>query len=81
MRKGKSKFTESCAVVNPLDGDIISMEPCVDPEGRGYNSPRSPTDLRYTRSHQELAGRNDPPLASGLSLKEPLETRDDWNWD
>jgi len=80
--KARSKFAEGCIVRSPIfDDGIIAVEPCIDPEGRGYTSPMSPTNLRYARSHADLAGRGSPPLSAGLSMKERLETRDDWNWD
>ena len=77
----RSKMGEVAFVVDPYDGDIVSHQDVVDPEGRGYNSPESPTNLRYARSHADLAGRNDPPLTAGVNLREPLETEDYWNWD
>jgi hypothetical protein len=68
---------------NKLGEDGLSFDPYddIDPHGRGYNSPRSPNNLNFARSHEELAGRSDPPLSSGLSLREPLETEDYWNRD
>lgn len=77
----RTKMGEVAFTIDPLHGDISSFQDPVDPDGYGYNSPKSPTNLRYARSHADLAGRNDPPLASGLSLKEPLETEDYYNWD
>ena len=47
----------------------------------GCNSPRSPCNLTYARSHAELAGRKDPPVNQGLSLRERLDTKDYWNWE
>jgi hypothetical protein len=49
--------------------------------GEGMTSPRSPTNLKYARSHAELAGRKDPPLSAGVSMREPLETEDYTNWE
>ena len=46
-----------------------------------HNSHRSPSNLVYARSHAELAGRKDRPLNEGLSLREPLETKDYTNWE
>ena len=61
--------------------DIGPYVPETDPQGKGYNSPASPTNLRFARSHKELSGRSDPPLSAGVSLREPLETEDTWNRD
>ena len=77
----RSKAQEVGLVIDPFDGDVVSLKDRIDPQGRGYNSPKSPTNLRFARSHKELAGRNDPPLSAGVSLREPLETEDYWNWD
>lgn len=52
-----------------------------DETERRHTSPKSPTNLRYARSHAELAGRESPPLSAGVSFTEELETQDDWNWD
>jgi len=57
---------------------------CIDSDeesGRSYTSPKSPTNLRYARTHAELAGRKDPPLSEGVSFTERLETDDYYNWD
>ena len=67
--------------VDPYSGDIESIQDAVDPEGRGYTSPRSPTNLKYARSHAELAGRKSPPLSEGVSFKEALETEDYECWE
>ena len=45
------------------------------------SSPRSPTNLKYARSHAELSGRKSPSPSEGVSLREPLETEDYWNWE
>ena len=45
------------------------------------NSPTSPCNLTYARSHAELAGRPDRPVREGLSLREKLDTKDYWNWE
>ena len=52
-----------------------------DETERRHTSPKSPTNLRYARSHAELAGRKSPPLSEGLSFTEELETEDYYNWD
>ena len=77
----RSKTGEVGLVIDPWAGDVASFQDMIDPQGRGYNSPKSPTNLRFARSHEELAGRNDPPLSAGVSLREPLESEDYWNWD
>ncbi len=81
MHKASSKIDEVAVAIDPLNGDVIALLDVDDPEGRGYTSPKSPNDLRFARSHEELAGRRDPPLSDGLSLREALETEDYWNWD
>lgn len=77
----KSKRTEVVLNLDPYSGDIATLEDPVDPEGRGYTSPKSPNNLRYARSHAELEGRKSPPLSEGCSFREGLETEDYWNWD
>ena len=67
--------------VDNYSGDVTHLADEVDPEGRGYTSPRSPSNLRYARSHEELKGRKSPPLKDGVSMREPLETEDYYNWD
>jgi hypothetical protein len=48
---------------------------------RRYTSPKSPTNLRYARSHAELAGRSAPALTEGVSFTEELECEDYCNWE
>jgi hypothetical protein len=79
--KRKSKMGEVGVVIDPFDGDVVMFKDVIDPDGYGYNSPKSPNNLRYARSHADLAGRKDPPLGAGVSLREPLETEDYYNWD
>lgn len=68
-------------------GAIISShaEACCfdydDETERRHTSPKSPTNLRYARTHAELAGRKEPPLSAGVSFTEELETEDYYNWD
>jgi hypothetical protein len=81
MGRRSNKMAEVAFAVDPFDGDIISMHDVMDPQGYGYNSRKSPNNLRFARSHEQLAGRNDPPLTAGVCLREPLETEDYWNWD
>jgi len=81
MRRSKSKAAETAVTIDPYSGDYSSLQDPVDPDGRGYTSPRSPTNLRYARSHEELAGRGSPPLSAGLSMREPLETEDYYTTD
>lgn len=78
---GKRKCDGVVLVGDPYSGDIAFMEDSCDPEGRGYTSPKSPTNLRYARSHSDLKGRKSPPLKDGLSMREPLETEDYATWD
>jgi hypothetical protein len=44
---------------------------------RSYTSPKSPTNNCYARTHAELAGRKDPPLAAGVSFTEELDATPD----
>jgi hypothetical protein len=45
------------------------------------NSPCSPSNLVYARSHADLAGRKPRPITEGLNLREDLITDDYWNWE
>ena len=47
----------------------------------GFNSPRSDSCLRFARSHEELSGRKQLAPKHGVSIREPLQTDDDWNRD
>lgn len=62
--------------------DVVGMEVC-DDRGiePGMNSPRSDNCLRFARSHAELAGRPQLDPKHGCSIKEPLQTDDNWNRD
>lgn len=64
----------------PLAVDLCCDEEAGENESR-YTSPESPSNLRYARSHAELAGRPSPPLSAGVSFTEELETEDYYNWD
>lgn len=79
--KSSDKMDEVALSIDPYSGDIDSLQDVEDPEGCGYTSPASPTHLRFARSHEQLAGRKSPPLTAGVSMREPLETEDYYNWD
>jgi hypothetical protein len=70
--------------IRKMGSDYFIAEGCDDYDDeaqRSHTSPESPTNLRYARSHAELAGRKDPALSEGVSFTEKLETRDYYNWD
>lgn len=62
------------------DFDFLTGFETPDEEGQ-FNSAKSPSNLRYARSHEELSGRRDLPLSSGLSLRETLVADDHENLD
>ena len=49
--------------------------------GNMCNTPCSPSDLVYSRSHAELAGRKPRPVNEGVSFREEMNTRDYYNWE
>ena len=65
--------------------DIISIgDGCLGEDfepKRYYTSPKSPTNLKYARSHAELAGRKEPSLKQGVSFTEELECEDYCCWE
>lgn len=67
MRQRSHDYDYPC---NPCFMDVAPAPP------EGFNSNESPTNLVRARSHEELAGRDELPLKDGVSLREPLYTRD-----
>lgn len=73
MRRMKAGVPTGCLEVASFSYD--------DEKSSKHTSPKSPTNLRFARSREELAGRTDPPLSEGVSFTEELVTDDYWNLD